>query len=250
MSKLANLPESEVSWYEQKFLSMQKQIFLDMGSMNQAYTEGGMGAINEMAAAGLFEKDTNPSATADTVHAWTQIDTAGPGGTQQLHDAAKTMAYREQHDIIQDDYDQMRQRPVTGELVTAAFSTVGQVSVPGVRTMGQYDPLTASMTVPVGSGPFGIGPHVDVTAKVSVPIATGNVADWNDRWGYFTNDTLPAYTSLLDHPENQPKTIDEIMQEPMDQRINDYRIYNRVDDLAKVFVEDTKVDVDADWKWW
>ena len=150
--QLANLGEGEVTWFEHKFLSMQQQIFLDMGSMNQAYADGGMPAIQEMADAGLFEKTTNPYATDDMLDSWCVIN--DPNSTpDELHEAAYKMAYREQHDIIQDDYDDMRNHPGTGELVTKMFSTVGQVSVPGAHTMGQYSPTEfgASVTVdPVG----------------------------------------------------------------------------------------------------
>lgn len=242
--QLANLGEDEVTWFEQKFLSMQQQIFLDMGSMNQAYVDGGMPAIQEMADAGLFEKSTNAYATEQMLDAWRVID--DPTSTpEELHEAAYQMAYREQHDIIQDDYDDMRARPGTGELVTKMFSTVGQVSVPGAETMGEYSPTEfgGSLTVdPLGPG------KVTTTVDVSIPIPTGNVADWEDRWDYFTNDTLPAYVDLLDRPGGRQE-LDDIMDRDMGDRIDEFRIHNRIDDLTEVFVEGTDVDVEVKVGW-
>lgn len=242
--QLANLGEGEVKWFERKFLSMQQQIFLDMGSMNQAYVDGGMPAVQEMADAGLFEKSTNPHATADMLDSWRVIDdpTSTPA---ELHEAAYKMAYREQHDIIQDDYDDMRSRPGTGELVTKMFSTVGQVSVPGSHTMGEYSPteLGGSITVdPIGPG------KITTSVDVSVPIPTGNVADWEDRWDYFTNDTLPAYVDLLDRPGGRQELAD-IMDRDMGDRIDDFRIHHRIDDLAEVFVDGTKIEVKVKAGW-
>lgn len=242
--QLANLGEDEVQWFEQKFLSMQKQIFLDMGSMNQAYIDGGMPAIQEMADAGLFEKSTNQYATQDMLDSWRVID--DPTSTpEELHEAAYKMAYREQHDIIQDDYTKMLEHPGTGELVTKMFSTVGQVSVPGSQTMGEYSPTEfgGSLTV----DPWGPG-KVTTSVDVSIPIPTGNVADWEDRWDYFTNDTLPAYVDLLDRPGGREELAD-IMDRDMGDRIDEFRIHNRIDDLTEVFVEGTDVDVEVKAGW-
>ncbi|VXB27964.1 hypothetical protein [Aeromicrobium sp. 9AM] len=242
--QLANLGEDEVTWFEQKFLSMQQQIFLDMGSMNQAYADGGMPAIQEMADAGLFEKTTNPYATDDMLDSWRVIN--DPTSTpEELHEAAYKMAYREQHDIIQDDYDDMRNHPGTGELVTKMFSTVGQVSVPGAHTMGQYSPTEFGASVTVD--PWGPG-KVTTSVDVSIPIPTGNVADWEDRWDYFTNDTLPAYVDLLDRPGGREELAD-IMDRDMGDRIDEFRIHHRIDDLAEVFVEGTDVDVEVKAGW-
>jgi hypothetical protein len=239
--QLVNLGEDEVEWFEQKFLSMQQQIFLDMGSMHQAYADGGMPAIQEMADAGLFEKTTNPYATDDMLDSWRVIN--DPNSTpEELHEAAYKMAYREQHDIIQDDYDDMRNHPGTGELVTKMFSTVGQVSVPGAHTMGEYSPTEFTATLVVD--PFGPG-KVTTTVEGSTPIPTGNVADWEDRWDYFTNDTLPAYVELLDRPGD----LDDIMDRDMTDRIDEFRIHNRIDDLTEVFREGTEVDVEVKVEW-
>jgi len=242
--QLANLGEDEVTWFEQKFLSMQKQIFLDMGSMNQAYVDGGMPAIDEMADAGLFEKSTNAYATQQMVDAWRVID--DPTSTpEELHKAAYDMAYREQHDIIQDDYTKMREHPGTGELVTKMFSTVGQVSVPGAHTMGEYSPTELGGSVTVD--PWGPG-KVTTSVDVSVPIPTGNVADWEDRWDYFTNDTLPAYVDLLDRPGGREE-LEDIMDRDMGDRIDEYRIHHRIDDLAEVFIDGTEVKVEVKPGW-
>lgn len=249
VDKLASMGADEVKWYERMFLGMQQEIFLDMGSMNQAYVDGGMPAIKEMAAAGLFERTTNSQATQQMLNAWETVD--DPGATsRELHTSAKSMAYREQHDIIQDEYHDMQSRPHTGEVVTKMFSTVGQVSVPGSRTMGEVDPTSDSVTVPVDANPWLPGPHVDVTTTVTMPIPQGNVADFEDRWTYFNADTLPAYTEMLDHPGQSGPTIPEVMEPDMGDRIEDYRGLNRIDDLAEVFAKGTKIEADGDFKWW
>jgi hypothetical protein len=83
---------------------------------------------------------------------------------------------------------------------------------------------------------------------VSIPIPTGNVADWEDRWDYFTNDTLPAYVDLLDRPDGREELAD-IMDRDMGDRIDDYRIHHRIDDLAEVFIDGTDVNVEVKVRW-
>lgn len=248
--KLASLPESEIKYFEQKFLSMQQQIFLDMGASNTAYAVGGIDSIKEMYAAGLFKAKGNPYAAEQSMRAWQNLAQGEATGDKQLlHEAAKQLAYREQHDIIQDDYQQMQEHEVdqipTGEIFTKMFTLVGQVSVPGTQTMGDYSPTTGEHTFTID--PWGPGKS-ETTVKVSIPIPTGNVADWDDRWDYFLHDTLPAYTDLLDHPK-PGQSMDDIMKQPMHDRIDQYLIMNRIDDLVKDFVEHTDVSVDEKISW-
>lgn len=234
-AELTSFGEGEIGWYEHQFLDMQRQIFLDMGSMNR----GGVAAIDEMYDAGLFEMSDNPSASESTYRAWRDIDEATRTGDQQLlHDAAKSMAYREQHDIIQDDYAEMHSHFPSGPAVTKLLTAAGQVSVPDTRTMGEYAPTEVTASVYPSPVPF--GPHAEVTVRTPWP--RGDVSSFEDRWDYFTNDTFPAYTALL---QDQQRTTAEISGN-MHDRIEDYRLVHRMDDLVRLYADGTEVTIDGE----
>ncbi len=231
LGDISNLSAKEFAWYEQKFLAMQKHIFFDQGSMHEAYTHGGLQNISEMYRAGLLD--------TKALTAWTDIDSSDPNLISQGNGL---LLDREQNQIINDQYDQMYNHdgPI-GPTMTYLMTVVGSASIPGTKTPGEYKPLKfgASETV---SGPFGIG-HETVSGEVTTPLPDFNVANKDQRWDYVTHDTLPAFRKLLaEHPEQ----VRQILQTPIDQRIDEQRLYNRWPKLVDNVVTDWGVEVDGD----
>ena len=75
---------------------MQRQIFLDQGSMHQAYRDGGLDAVTELEQAGLIDRST--------LDGWRDIASGDPDRVQRGNEA---FLLREQRDIIDDDYQRM-----------------------------------------------------------------------------------------------------------------------------------------------
>lgn len=221
---LANLSAEEIAWYETKFLSMQQQIFNDQASMHEAYLHGGTGEIDRMARAGLLDDNA--------VTAWHNID----AGVKQddpamIQEGNTRLLYREQHDIINDDYQDMYDRPVTGAAVTYGLTTVGAPSIPGAHTFGQEFPIEVSMRT---------GLLTETT--VTTPFPDGNIADFDDRWKLIETDTLPAYQNLVDNDLSQARGI---VGSDFDTRLQDQRLASQWDEILGRL---TDVDVEVEWK--
>lgn len=238
IEQVAGMTDDDLRYYETTFLEMQQEIFADQASMHAAYEHGGMAEIERM-----FESGAIDEATYDS---WADIDSGDPtrvteGNTQFLG--------REQNHIIADDYDEMRNHPVTGEAMTYMMTVVGEASIPGAVTYAEHDPVIVDVETP---GPENIGiPFTDISVdnptqgsvSISTPLPDGNIADREQRWDFVSNDTLPAYQDLL---ANDPGRAEEILRTDVSDRIEEYRLTNPdrigriVDRLA------TDWDVDAD----
>src|SRR5699024_327268 len=137
-----------------------------MAGSHEAYLDGGMDAIQEMAAAGLFGDSKQ---TSQAIQAWDQIDEGRrTGDNELLNDGNEDLLRREQHDIIQEDYDKMRDHPKTGPAFTYMMGAVGAPSVPGGHTLAELHPLQAH--IPVAPNPVH-SPKV----VVDTPLPDGNL---------------------------------------------------------------------------
>ncbi len=236
MSVIAHASDQELKFFETTFLSMQKDIFYDQASMHEAYLEGGMGAIRELEAAGLIDSRTSL--------AWDQIDEGRLTGDADLLAAGNTaLLRREQEDVIQYNYDRMYDRPVTGPAFTYLMTAIGEPSIPGAHSFSDYKPLVVTIDTP---GPDNIpftpwDNPLEGEVNVTTPLPDGNIAHFDDRWTYITEDTLPAYQELIrEHPDQAR----EIIGTDVGDRIDDYRIYHRLDSLAEQYLTDWGVDFD------
>src|SRR5699024_11019589 len=125
--KLSSMSSAELEFYETTLLDMQQKIFFDMGASHEAYLDGGMDAIQEMADAGLFD-DGDP---AQTVQAWDDINTGLEQGNNALVQRGNVyLLFREQHDIIDDEYQAMKNHLPTGSAMTYMMGVIGSPSVP------------------------------------------------------------------------------------------------------------------------
>lgn len=201
----------ELAWYETKLLDMQKQIFDDQGSMHEAYLHGGIKETERMAAAGLMDDNGR--------RAWESIDT----GIKQDNDdligkGNKRLLFREQHDIIDDDYQDMYNHGAgTGRAFTYGLTTIGAPSIPGAHTFAEEFPKQVEL------GPFGVGGTVDT------PLPDGNIAGFNDRWKLIETDTLPAYQELL---SGDPERARDIVGSDFDERMDDQRLLNQLPEIV------------------
>jgi hypothetical protein len=232
IANLSSLSSGELRYYETTLLQMQKQIFVDQGSMHEAYLAGGMPALREMQQAGLID---NPTMTG-----WQQIDSGAKTGDQQLiADGNESLLYREQNKIIPDEYDAMRNHFPSGQAFTYALGAIGAPTIPHADTAGQYSPFEASVRVPINAGPFTVA-HGEV--DVSTPLPDFNISDREARWDMITQDTLPKYQQFItDHPDQARALIGS----DISQRIDEQRLSNQVDDIAGRLTSNWDVRVSA-----
>jgi len=232
---LAQASDSELAFYEERFLIMQKAIFDDMGAMHEAYLGGGMEAIEEMLAAGIIDEDTRDS--------WLNVESGvRTGDASYLHEAARGLAHREQFDIIGDHWDSMRDHALTGPGVTYLMTVVGKPSLPEARFPGEVSTLIVPVTpsrVPVydpadlplvpGVPFFDLPDAVELPAQVKVrtTLPDFNVSDRDQRWAYFTSDTLPRYVELLD----EQGRVRELTEQDLAQRLAAERLGARLPDV-------------------
>lgn len=141
-----------------------------------------------------------------------------------------------------------------GQTMTYVMGAVGAPGIRGAHTLGQHDPLTFSGRVEVPGvdtdgvdlpGPVNIpGVHTPRPygeLDVETPLPDGNVSNFDTRWDLIENDTLPAYQKLL---AEDPDYVHYELTRPVQDRIDDARLYNNIDDLiGRLSDWDVRVEV-------
>ena len=247
LQELGSLSAAEIRFYETTLLQMQRNIFEDQGMQHEAYLRGGPAAIAELRAAGLID--------GPTARAWADIDRGNRTGDADLVRAGNThMLRREQYEIIAGDYDRMREHSPTGAAITFGMTFTGAPSIPGARSYPDVFPLQVALETPgprsVGTphSVFGFGvPHLGAdnplqgTIRVDTPLPDGNVSVADQRWQLIEQDTLPAYQRLLD---TNPGEARRILETPVGERIDDYRLTERYDEILGQLLDWDVVDMD------
>ncbi|AGP30416.1 hypothetical protein [Corynebacterium terpenotabidum] len=176
---LANAPEltpDDLDYVIGEILVMQKAIFCDLMPMHQAYVDGGLPALQEMADAGVF-----PSTVMD---AWRDIASGDP---ERIAAGNATLLRREQLTVIGDRWDAVRNyRDGLGEAMTYASTMVGSPSVGGVEPMRSWRPIKFTQQLPGGT-----------EALVTVPLPAWDWSQFDERWEYITDQLLPGYTAQV-----------------------------------------------------
>ncbi|MGP3971889.1 DUF2515 family protein [Streptomyces sp. 6N223] len=218
---LANASEEELEYYEDTFVDMQKQIFVDMGWQHAAYDRGGIAEMRRLAAAGQL--------SSEQLAAWEDIASGDP---ERIKEGNAALLRREQEIILQDDYDAMQDRPL-GQAVTYMLGAISESPVPGGKPFRdvvndvEVD-LPDEIRIPVGLMPVpglpGLGEiEIDTPDGIEFdsPLPTGNIADFDTRWQWISQDMLPRYQYLLEH--DMEGLRDEVSR-PLDERASDYRL--------------------------
>src|SRR3954447_5695070 len=128
---------------------------------------------------------------------WEDISSGDP---TRVANGNEGLLYREQHDIIQGRYDEMRNHhgPV-GDTFTYATTVVADNPIPGGHSYRHDYPLAVDFDAPTPQVPFTSWPpqpHV----HVDLPLPSGNISNFDDRWRWISQDMLPAYRHELAHP--------------------------------------------------
>ena len=198
----------------------------------------------------LYADDPYFHAGAEAVAAWQRIDDgAATGNTELVAEGDRDLLFREQRNVIDDDYRAMSARPVTGEVFTYVFTAVGAPSIPGAESFSEVFPINAEVRGGTDDGFFGpirdalLPVEAEVAVGTATPLPDGNVANFDDRWALIEQDTLPAYVDLV---ENHPEQAAEILSTPVADRVEEWRIVHRIDDIATNWEPYVDVEVRPD----
>lgn len=230
IEQLAGMTDAEIRFYETSMLDMNKEIFLDQARQHQAYLNGGLDEINRLRDSGAIDPDT--------ARAWADIDSGDPDRIQEGNTA---LLYREQNEIIADDYDNMRSHP-GGEAVTYMVTLAGEPSIPGARSYPEVFPYTFSVESP---GPENVPfTNWDNPTQFRTDFTTGfpdgNIANADQRWELIRQDTLPAYQDLL---ATNPDRAAQIIGSDFDGRVDQYRPTNNIPQIMNRFLDGFDAEV-------
>jgi hypothetical protein len=209
---LDDLASGEVKWFEVTFLEMQKEIFDDLAWQHEAYAMGGIVLMRDLYLRGEIEDLQN-------LEAWENIATGNP---DQIALGNKLLLRREQEQIIQDQYDEIRGHhgPV-GWAFSEALTWTAENPIPGGRPYGDVFNQQIEILDPTPGIPFVWDPDF---AEIEITVPEGNIADFNDRWAWIEQDMFPAYQELLQHPDQ----MQTIVQTPVVERAD---VWRKLDDL-------------------
>lgn len=230
IEQLAGMTDQEIEFYETSMLDMNKEIFLDQARQHQAYMDGGLDEINRLRDSGAIDPETARS--------WAKIDSGDP---PQVREGNTELLYREQNEIIADDYDGMRSHP-GGEAVTYMVTLAGEPSIPGARSYPEVFPYEFSVESP---GPENVPfTNWDNPAQFRTDFTTGfpdgNIANADQRWALIQQDTLPAYQNLL---ATDPARAQQIIGSDFNDRVDQYRPTNNIPGIMDRFTSGFDAEV-------
>jgi hypothetical protein len=210
----------DLGFFEEMFLTMQRKIFEDQALMHEAYRRAGLPEIHALGDTGIID--------SATVKAWENID---GGLVESVHAGNRTLLYREQHDIIDRFYVDMRKRsPPAGRMFTYGLTLAGTPAVPGAK--GYRDVFPYTLMAPI-SRRSRLG--------LRTPLAAGNLAFFTNRWSLIETDTLPAYVRLIAGRTNEVRTLIEL---PVAQRMPSFRLLRRCGRIVLAAVTDWRLGVE------
>ena len=207
LTLVGQLAGEELKWFEDRFLRMQREIFEDLAWQHEAYLWGGIEELRRLTSAGELDRAT--------LWAWENIASGDPARVARGNEA---LLWREQRQVIQDDYDDIRRHHgPAGEAFTDLLTWLAESPFPDGRAYREV--LPRIVEVPTFLPPLWLpGP------KLRVPAPRGNVADFGNRWEWIRRDMLPAYRRLLADPERMRATV----ATPVATRVRNFR---KLDDL-------------------
>ena len=169
------LTQADIDWYLHRLLIKQRNIFMDMVPMHEAYAAEGLDGIEEMARSGAYDDYF--------IEAWRLLDSGDPANGAE---ALMRMASREQNQIINEQWDETAAgRGDVGRVLTYVTTVGGSPDVPGASTLGEFRSLSVHTR------------HGDERLVVHTPLPAYNWADRQPRWDYLEQDLVPAYRALV-----------------------------------------------------
>lgn len=182
---IANAGSGELKYYEGQLATIQRNILLDLGWQHAAYDDGGIQKMRQ-----LYK---NNQINADQLSTWEDIASKDP---ERVKRGNKALVLREQYTIAQPNWSQMENHNgLLGKAVTYMIGVAAESPVPGGKPF--RDVVTPKVKLPGG-------------IVLKSPLPTGNIATFNSRWQWITQDMLPQYNKDLDdYPQATKRSIDK-----------------------------------------
>jgi hypothetical protein len=214
----------ELRYVETTFLQMQRDIFDDLAWQHVAYDAGGIESIRALREAGEVQ--------AVHLRGWEAIDAGDVTGGNRL------LLHHEQHTVIGDSYDRIRDRsPITWSL-TMGMSVLAHSPVPGGQPFRDVVPYRVEIDVPDripvvpdrlvpdripftdvrvpgGGGVYVVTPERVVLAELPLH----NVSIFQHRWTWISEDMLPAWLGHVDAGTAGPLVSEPLADQAARQRI-------------------------------
>ncbi|NNH74395.1 hypothetical protein HLB23_31880 [Nocardia uniformis] len=198
-------------------LVMQKNIFSDLMPMHDAYVTGGLPALAEFQAAGLFGDDI--------MGAWRDI-ASGDGGRIATGNA--TLLRREQQWVIGRQWDETRAyKGSVGEAITYLSGAAGSPSVAGVRPPREFRPVRIPFTAADGRAML-----------LTLPLPDWNWSVLDARWDYITTELLPKYKFQV---ENNWPALEAVMRTPYEIQLESHRPILNLPQLLESAARETTI---------
>jgi hypothetical protein len=132
-----------------------------------------------------------------------------------VHAGNRVLLYREQHDIIDRFYVDMRMHsPPLGRMFTYGLTLAGKPAVPGAK--GYCDVFPFTLTAPLSRR---------LRLALRTPLAAGNLALFASRWRLIDTDTLPTYTRLISERVREARSL---VKSSIAQRMLKFRLGRRL----------------------
>ncbi|MEV6068027.1 hypothetical protein AB0L82_15865 [Nocardia sp. NPDC052001] len=180
-------------------LVMQKNIFSDLMPMHDAYVTGGLPALAEFQAAGLFGDDI--------MAAWRDV---ASGNGERVATGNRALLRREQQWAIARQWDEVRSyKGDVGEAITYLSGAAGSPSVAGVVPPRQFHPIRIPFTAADGT-----------PSLLTLPLPEWNWSVLDSRWEYITEELLPKYR---DQVENNWPALEATMRTPYEVQMESKR---------------------------
>ena len=134
-----------------------------------------------------IRQQTNGQLTANELKTWENINSGDPARVKTGNEA---LLRREQQNVLEPFYDQIRERGplgVTGKAMSVALSVLAESPVPGGKPFRDVVKYDVYLDIPFVGGKY----------DVKVATVPGDITKFDDRWNWIKNDMLPRYQNLL-----------------------------------------------------
>ncbi|WP_069163717.1 hypothetical protein [Nocardia altamirensis] len=211
------LQVADVRFMLSEVLVMWRNIFSDLVPMHEAYITGGLPALQEMQAAGLF---------GDTImNAWRDI---ASGDVQRIPVGNAALMRREQQEIVGAHWDRVRAyKGNVGEALTYMMAVVGAPTVAGVVAPREFHQIAIPFTGTDGRA-----------MKLTLPLPNWNWSVLDDRWAYISGELLTKYPQQVQH--DWPTLVTEI-NKPFEAQVTEHRPLFSIPEILESAIRGLKV---------
>ncbi|RDI63182.1 hypothetical protein [Nocardia pseudobrasiliensis] len=208
----------DLQWILGMILVMQKNIFSDLMPMHDAYVTGGLPALEEFEAAGLFG--------GDIMAAWRDVASGDEG---RIAEGNATLLRREQLWAVAAQWDETRAyKGSIGEAITYLSGAAGSPSIAGVVPPREFRPVRIPFIANNGQ-----------PMRLVLPLPSWNWSVFDERWDYIATELLPKYRFQV---ENNWPAVEATMRTPYEIQLESHRPFMNIPQLLTSAAGELRVE--------